>query len=80
MLDAVFFQVAPGDGLDAATTEAVNATISRLRLNDQECCEARAEFAEDYWKGEIAYGYVARHAPFVARELRRLGRLLPTDQ
>lgn len=79
VLDAVSFQVAPGDGLEAATMEAVNVTISRLRLNDQECCEARAEFAEDYWNGEVTYGYVARHAPFVAQELRRLGRLLPAD-
>ena len=35
----------------------------------------RAEFAEARWNGEITADYLARHAPFVARELHRQGRI-----
>lgn len=78
-LELVGFQVVPGAGLAADDLAAVEATIERLRLSDQICCEARAEYAEYYWKGEIRIGYLTRHAPFVARELRRQGRLRNED-
>lgn len=77
VLDTTFFRVAAGRGLDCDIRERVGATICRLRLNDQQCCDARSEYAHSYWDGQITVDYLARHAPFVERELRRLGQLLP---
>ena len=54
-------------------------TIDCLRLNDEECCEAREEYAEDYWSERIPFDYVMRHAPFVANELHRQNRLRAAD-
>ena len=78
-LELVLFQVRPGDGLSDELTRAVENTIEHLRLNDSTCCGAREDYAEDYWKGEISFCYLMRHAPFVARELRRLQKLLPGE-
>ena len=52
-LELVDFQVLPGDGLADEVTGAVANTIECLRLNDPACCEARAEYAEYYWSGDI---------------------------
>ena len=78
-LELVGFQVLPGDGLADEVTGAVANTIERLRLNDPACCEARAEYAEDYWNEGIRLDYLERHAPFVARELRRQHLLSPGE-
>ena len=78
-LELVAFQVLPGEGLAAPIAAAATETIRRLRLNDEECCSARAEYAEDYWREEITIAYLRRHAPFVASELRRHNRLLAAD-
>ena len=78
-LELVDFQVVPGSGLPDDVTGAVTDTIERLRLSDPTCCDARAEYAENYWNGEILFDYLTRHAPFVARELRRQCRLLPGE-
>ena len=78
-LELVGFQVLPGDGLDADTKGEVEGTIQRLRLNDLICCDARAEYAEDYWGRQIQFDYLTRYAPFVAREMRRQGRLREGD-
>ena len=73
------FQVLPADGLAAATTAAVEDTIERLRLNDEECCGAREEYAEEYWRKNVTLDDVTRRAPFVANELRRQNRLRAAD-
>lgn len=78
-LELVEFQVVRGEGLADGVLSSVEATIERLRLNDVTCCDARAEFAEDYWQGDISFDYLTRHAPFVAGELRRQGRLRRDD-
>ena len=69
------YQVVESPGLDAATKARVTATISRLGLNDEECLKARREYAESYEGGEISLGYLERRSPFIARELRRQGKL-----
>ena len=79
VLELVAFQVLPADGLADPTAARVEYTIERLRLNDEECCGARAEYAEAYWSEHIAFDYVVRHAPFVANELRRQSRLHVSD-
>ena len=76
-LELVEFQVVPGNGLPDDVTGAVTDTIERLRLNDPTCCEAREEYAENYWNGGISFRHLMQHAPFVARELQRQHRLLP---
>ena len=80
VLELVEFQVLPGDGLEEAIVEDVWSTINQLRLNDEECRGAREEYALAYWYEGIPLDYLERHAPFVARELRRQDRLAaPAD-
>ena len=74
-LELVEFQVVPGRDLPTNVHARVVETIATLRLSDSVCCEARAEYAEAYWNGEISLSYLQRRAPFVARELERHGRL-----
>lgn len=74
-LELVEFQVVPGTGLADNHADLVQATIRRLRLNLPRFCRIRAEYAEARWRGEITDGYLARHSPFVARELLRQGRV-----
>ena len=80
VLELVAFQVLPGQGLDDRIATTAADTIKRLRLNDEECCSARAEYAEEYWRQEVTIGYVRRHAPFVESELRRQNMLLEADR
>ena len=74
-LELVEFQVVPGHGLPANVHTRVAETIDTLRLSDSTCCEARAEYAQAYWDGDISVSHLRQHAPFVARELERQGRL-----
>ena len=80
ILELFDFHLVPGEGLPDDVTADVQRTIERLRLNDLICREARAEYAESYWDGQIRLDYLIRHAPFVARELRRQGRLRRDDR
>ena len=70
-LELVEFQVVPGNSLPDDVTGAVTDTIERLRLNDFYCCEARKEYAVNYWNGVFSFRHLMQHAPFVARELQR---------
>lgn len=72
-------QVISGPGLDDATKARVEATIARLRLNDLDCLRARQEYVFAYLEGEIPLRYLERRSPFIARELRRQGRLREGD-
>ena len=74
-LELVEFQVVPGRDLPANVYIRVAETIDTLRLSDSTCCDVRAEYAQDYWDGEISLSHLRQHAPFVARELERQGRL-----
>ena len=79
-LELVDFHVVPGEGTPDDMGADVQGTIERLRLNDLICREARAEYAESYWDGQIRIDYLTRHAPFVARELRLQDRLREDDR
>lgn len=74
-LELVEFQVVVGARLAARDAERVRATIHRLHLNGPRYCRIRAESAEARWNGDITDDYLARHSPFVARELHRQGRI-----
>jgi hypothetical protein len=51
--------------------------IDRLGLN--RFSQAREERFEDYRLGHVSLKWLERESPFVARELRRQGRLRPRD-
>lgn len=76
-LEFVAFQVKPGPGATDQIQQAMHKTLELL--NQPECCEARGEYVENYLAGEIALSHLTRRAPFIARELRRQGKLLPAD-
>ena len=76
-LELVGYQVMPGDGLPCDVDADVRRTIDRLALNREKYCDQRSEYADDYHNGDISHDYLKRHAPFVARELERQGRLRP---
>ena len=79
VLEPVAFPVLPAHGLSQSAVSRIDETIDLLRLNDQRCRDARVAYAQEYWDGHVTFDYLTRHAPFVARELRRLGRLRPGD-
>jgi len=78
-LELVGFQVKPADNLKPLIRTRVDRTITRLRLNDGDCRDARESYAVDYWNGEIPFTRLTRRAPFVAMELRRQERLRKGD-
>lgn len=73
-LELVDFQVVPSGHLLQHELDAVEATIARLRLNDQDMRATRTEHAEYFWNREISFAHLQRESPFVARELVRQGR------
>lgn len=66
-------QLLPSPDLDGALRSRVMQAIERLGLNDQDCCNLRQQYHEDYENGHISFAYLERRAPLVARELQRLG-------
>ena len=76
------FQVVPGPAARGLTVDLVTNTILDLGLNRRECCKAREAYVVDYRLGPldgIALSRLERHAPFIARELRRQGLLVRGD-
>ncbi len=79
VLELVAFQVLPADGLPDPTAAVAGDTIERLRLNDEECCGAREEYAEEYRREKVTFDYLKRRAPFVASEFFRQSRVRAAD-
>ena len=81
-IDFATFRVEPADRLDSATRGKVLATINRLKLNE-ECRLLRERYFNDYWNPvqlpAVPLWYFEREAPFLAREMRRQGRVRPED-
>ncbi len=84
-LNLLSFKVLPNSQLDTTMRERVRVTIDeRLRLNEPTFCEARRVYHDRYhglgdslepWP----LSWLETECPFVARELRRQGRLRPED-
>lgn len=74
------YQVAPGPAATGDVLTEVLYTIERLRLNDARCCDERRDYVQWYETGELTLRHLDAKAPFIARELRRNGRLLPDDR
>ena len=73
ILEFSFLQILPNPELDEATQARVQATIDRLKLNDNECLQARATYFEPYQEGKLSFDQLARWSPFVAAEMKRQG-------
>lgn len=66
-------QVLPAPELSPSDAKAVQDTIDRLNLNDQECRDARAEWYDEYRRGHVDFDFLKRRSPFVAIEVERQG-------
>lgn len=77
-LEEVGFKVIPKKRLSKTTRAKIQATIDLLALNRFR--RAREKDAERYWRGDISLRTLKEDSPFVAMELRRLGRLNPGDR
>jgi len=78
-LEFVGYQVVARVGLDSEVHRRVEETIARLGLNSYRCCKERAEYGEAYLSNNIRLTYLESHAPFIAREIHRQGKLRPGD-
>jgi hypothetical protein len=66
--------VKPNDRLDSPKQEAVLASITRLRLNDEgTCLEQRTTYTRNYCLGRMKWRLLKSDAPFLAREVARQG-------
>lgn len=70
-LDLPSMQIKPSIGLPNSETKAVWDTIGRLRLNGEICIESRSRWLMQYRDREITFGFLEKHAPFIAYELKR---------
>jgi hypothetical protein len=77
-LELVGFQVLPNEALDGDRRAKIQDTIDRLALNDFR--RYREDDAEAYWNRDVSLKRLEKESPFVARELRRQGRLNPGDE
>jgi 5-methylcytosine-specific restriction endonuclease McrA len=78
-LEFVELQLKRGPAAEGELGAKVDDTIEKLGLNLPECCGARKEYVVSYEEGHVDLEYLERRAPFVARELRRQGRLRRGD-
>lgn len=76
-LELMGFQVLPNPKISTATRKRVQDTIDRLDLNEFRA--AREYDATQYWHRDVSLRVLKLESPFVAAELRRLGRLNPGD-
>ncbi len=73
-IDFTTFRVVPADGLPSYLEDAVNATITRLKLNlDDRLVQARVDRIQEYVDGLITFAYLQSKYPFIAMELDRQG-------
>jgi hypothetical protein len=77
-LDLDILKAVPGPR--AGDREAVvQATIQRLGLDSSSYANELDHYLDFYRNGDISLKFLEKHAPLLARELRRQGRLNPGD-
>lgn len=79
VLEFSFLQICPSPAIDPILRGRAQDTIDRLGLSNKECCDARAEYFDDYIAGHITFSYLERRCPFVAQEMRRQALVKPDD-
>jgi hypothetical protein len=77
-LDLVTLKVVPGPTAGPSRS-SVESTIERLGLDRNDYSEALADYYHAYLDQEISLRHLERRAPFLAREMRRQGKLRPGD-
>ncbi len=77
-LDLVTLRAVPGPAA-GPRRKLVEDSIKRLGLGGSDYTEALADYYHDYLEGHIDLHHLQRRAPFLARELRRQGRLRHGD-
>jgi hypothetical protein len=77
-LELLGFQVIPNGRLAKRQRDEILDTIDRLGLN--EFRQEREKDAQRYWDGDVSLRILREESPFVAQELRRLGRLNKGDR
>ena|ERR1700722_4718723 len=77
-LDLVSLRAVPGPAA-GTRRRAVEETIRRLRLDGSDYTAALEDYWRDYRSGDITLARLERRAPFLARELRRQGKLNEAD-
>ena len=75
-LDLVMLKAVPGPNAKKRRSEIIN-TISRLGLDSASYAEDLGDYYHDYMEGHIDFPYLEKRAPFLAREMRRQGKLRP---
>ena len=78
-LELVGFQVEPATDLGDPIRTQIDQTIDRLGLDDFIHRNARKRDAEHYWSRMVSLPVLTEESPFVAKELRRQGRLNSGD-
>jgi hypothetical protein len=72
VIDFPSMLVKPDSELAPGSRQSVQATIDRLRLNDEgTCLKSRVKWLSDYCTNDISLDYFRRHAPFIVAELER---------
>lgn len=79
-LELFGFQVIADPAVGVTLRSWIERTIDRLGLNDEDLRRNREERAQLYWSRDNSFRYLERESPFVARELRRQGRLNAEDR
>jgi len=72
VIDFTTFFVEAADALAAHVQAAVNATITRRRLNDDDdLVQERFNWVELYSNNDVSFEFLSRRYPFIASELDR---------
>lgn len=84
-LNMATFKVEPSTGLDPTLRQRVRDTISRLKLDSREVSAVHRKWFESYWRPRnparpLPLWFLEERAPFLAREMRRQGRVRPEDE
>ena len=75
VLNLVSGEIKPNPNLSPGLAAQAEETIKRLKLDDAETNDMRAEHFANYLRKEVAEPYLARHSPFVWYEAKRQGLL-----
>ncbi len=78
------FVVEAAEGLEEPLKQRVRDTITRLHLDSRDVSTTHRRWFEAYWHPDdpsrpIPLWFLEKRAPFLARELRRQGRIRPED-
>ncbi len=72
IIDFSTFLITSSDELPEYTKKAIDDTINRLKLNDDDSLvQSRANIIRDYAKGDFTFDYLKRKYPFLGFELER---------